>query len=132
MRGAAQIRKYSGELEAFDISKLQKSLNRAGADSNQVKTISKKVQEEIFDWISSKQIYQVAFKMLQDHSRVNASKYKLKKALMELGPSGDPFGRLWENYWTLRAFNPRLGSWSKGIVSRMKSTSSQKRKTVTT
>jgi Holliday junction resolvase-like predicted endonuclease len=41
--------------------------------------------------MTTKEIYQMAFKMLKGKSRVSASRYKLKKAIMELGPTGFPF-----------------------------------------
>ncbi len=94
MNKSVLIKKYSGEYEAFDVSKLINSLRRARADEDIVQDIARKVQEQIEEGVTTKIIYQLAFKMLKDKSRISASKYKLKKALMELGPTGYPFEKL--------------------------------------
>ena len=91
MNKSVLIKKYSGEYEAFDVNKLINSLRRSRADEDIIQDIARKVQEQIEEGMTTKKIYQLAFKMLRSKSRVSASKYKLKKALMELGPTGFPF-----------------------------------------
>ena len=66
-------------------------MERAGANEITINEIVKNIEDIVFDGMTTKKIYQMAFKMLKRKSRVSASKYKLKKALMELGPSGYPF-----------------------------------------
>lgn len=88
------IKKYSGEYEAFDINKLISSLRRAQADETVIQDIAQRMQAQIKDGMTTKKIYQMAFKMLKAKTRVGASKYKLKKALMELGPTGFPFEKI--------------------------------------
>ncbi|MDX1285859.1 MAG: restriction endonuclease, partial [Draconibacterium sp.] len=94
MNKSVLIKKYSGEYEAFDVNKLINSLRRSRADEDIIQDIAPKVQEQIEEGMTTKKIYQLAFKMLKRKSRVSASKYKLKKALMELGPTGFPFEKL--------------------------------------
>lgn len=94
MNKSVLIKKYSGEYEAFDVNKLINSLRRSRADEDIIQDIARKVQEQIEKGMTTKKIYQLAFKMLKRKSRVSASKYKLKKALMELGPTGFPFEKL--------------------------------------
>ena len=94
MNKSVLIKKYSGEYEAFDVNKLINSLRRSRADEDIIQDIAPKVQEQIEEGMTTKKIYQLAFKMLKRKSRVIASKYKLKKALMELGPTGFPFEKL--------------------------------------
>ncbi|QED37140.1 ATPase [Antarcticibacterium arcticum] len=91
MKRSVLVKKSSGEYENFQIEKLIHSLRRAGANEVIVQDIAGKVQEQIEEEMSTKKIYQLAFNMLKAKSRVSASKYKLKKAIMELGPSGFPF-----------------------------------------
>ena len=88
------IKKYSGEYEAFDVNKLIRSLRRSKADETVTQDIARSVQAQIEEGMTTKKIYQLAFKMLKGKSRVGASKYKLKKALMELGPTGFPFEKI--------------------------------------
>ncbi|MCG2418783.1 restriction endonuclease [Aequorivita sp. F47161] len=94
MNKSVLIKKYSGEYESFDVNKLINSLRRSRADEDIIQDIARKVQEQIEEGMTTKKIYQLAFKMLRSKSRVSASKYKLKKALMELGPTGFPFEKL--------------------------------------
>ena len=85
------IVKASGEVVEFSTDKLKKSLKRTGADDAVVKHILQTVQEELYDGITTKEIYNRAFALLKQKKNVLASKYKLKKAIYELGPTGFPF-----------------------------------------
>jgi len=86
-----EVRKYSGEKVKFSISKLSLSLIRSGADKSMVNAIVQKVSDEVYDGISTKEIYNRAFTLLKGKNRCLASKYKLKRAIYELGPTGFPF-----------------------------------------
>tara|TARA_R110002050_G_scaffold271612_3_gene415152 strand:- start:40876 stop:41715 length:840 start_codon:yes stop_codon:yes gene_type:complete len=88
------ITKASGEKAPFQIEKVRRSLERSGANKILVEEIIQYIEKAVYDGMTTKKIYQMAFKMLKGKSRVSASKYKLKKALMELGPSGFPFEKL--------------------------------------
>ena len=85
------IIKASGDKAPFQVEKLISSLQRAGAKKTVIEQIVKETEKVIYDGITTKKIYQMAFKMLKGKSRVSASRYKLKKAIMELGPTGFPF-----------------------------------------
>ena len=81
-----QIRKYSGDTVEFDRNKLISSLTNAGSGIELANAITEEVEKRLFDGISTKTIYQMAFKRLKKSRRTSASKYKIKKAIMELGP----------------------------------------------
>jgi len=87
------IIKSSGEKVKFSIHKLRTSLKRTGADKTIVDEIIGKVRDELFQNISTKKIYNRAFALLKKKKSYLASKYKLKKAIYELGPTGFPFER---------------------------------------
>lgn len=87
------IVKYNNDIVPFDVNKLMNSLRRTNANENIIQDIARKIEDQIEEGMTTKKIYQMAFKMLKGKSSVSASKYKLKKALMELGPSGFPFER---------------------------------------
>jgi len=87
------IVKYSGETVKFSSDKLQNSLYRTGADKNTVDLVINKVKDELYQGISTKEIYNRAFALLKKKKSYLASKYKLKKAIYELGPTGFPFER---------------------------------------
>ncbi len=79
------IIKASGEKALFEIEKVIKSLERSGADKLLIKEIVQDINKEVHDGMTTKKIYQMAFNLLKRKSRASASKYKLNKALMELG-----------------------------------------------
>lgn len=109
MNKSVLIKKYSGEYQVFDINKLINSLRRSKADENHVQEIAREVQGLIEEGMTTKKIYQLAFKMLKSRSRVSASKYKLKKALMELGPSGFPFEKFVGKLFKSEGFKTEVG-----------------------
>ena len=85
------IIKSSGEKVKFSLDKLKLSLKRIGTDNETVNQIIDTVKDELYQGISTKEIYNRAFSMLKKKKSYLASKYKLKKAIYELGPTGFPF-----------------------------------------
>ncbi|WP_378187638.1 ATP cone domain-containing protein [Aquimarina sp. W85] len=85
--------KSSGDRAKFSFTKLRKSLYSSGANKEVVQKIMDTVRDELYQGITTKEIYNRAFAMLKQHKLVYASKYKLKKAIYELGPTGFPFER---------------------------------------
>ena len=88
---SVQVRKYSGDLEPYDESKLRRSLSSAGADSQTVDQIADHIQSILHEGISTQKIYSEAFTRLRRLSGDSAGRYKLKEAIFELGPTGFPF-----------------------------------------
>ena len=87
------ITKSSGEKVKFSLAKLRASLIKTGAEKQTVEQIIDRVRDELYQGISTKEIYNRAFALLKKKKSYLASKYKLKKALYELGPTGFPFER---------------------------------------
>ena len=85
------VTKVSGEKAPFVPGKLLASLKRAGANDGLAQDILKEVEALLYEGISTKLIYKEAFARLRKSSKPMAAKYKLKKAIMELGPTGYPF-----------------------------------------
>lgn len=87
------IIKSSGERAKFSIDKLLASLNKTGAEKQTVDEILDKVRDELYQGITTKEIYNRAFSILKKKNSYLASKYKLKTAIYEFGPTGFPFER---------------------------------------
>jgi len=113
------ITKSSGESELFSADKLRGSLLRSGADQEVVEEIVEQIYSWLQDLnlhkdlntnpesssaggkdfglagpkgsITTRMIYDRAFQLLRKLTVGNAARYKLKKAMMELGPTGHPF-----------------------------------------
>ena len=83
--------KASEEQEVFSSTKLKSSLKNAGASSKLIDFVINETEKILYQNITTKDIYKKAFSLLQRKSRVDAAKYKLKQAIMELGPTGYPF-----------------------------------------
>jgi len=109
MSNTINIVKHSGDSVPFDVEKLINSLRRAKANEALIQQIVEQVESQLYDGITTKKIYQMAFKMLKGKSRVSASKYKLKKALMELGPTGFPFEKLVGKIMAHEGFDTKVG-----------------------
>jgi len=88
-----EILKSSGKRVKFSLDKLRNSLKHSGADHNIVEQIVGQVKNELYQGISTNEIYNRAYALLKKNKSVFASKYKLKKAIYELGPTGFPFER---------------------------------------
>lgn len=89
---APTIIKADGSREAFDPSRLIASLRRAGAGEHTAAHIADAVTRTITHGAPSKEIYRRAFTLLRQHEgRPVAARYALRRALLDLGPSGHPF-----------------------------------------
>lgn len=86
-----EVVKHSGGRAFFSVEKLKNSLRRSGAEEEVIGKIAELVLNELYDGISTKEIYNRAFSLLKRQQGVLASRYKLKKAIYELGPTGFPF-----------------------------------------
>ena len=85
------IVKASGQHEAFDPEKLRFSLMHAGASQDATEEVIKHVVSELKDGASTHYIYTHAFSILSNLNKKVARSYSLRRAVMQLGPSGFPF-----------------------------------------
>ena len=88
------ITKATGQVVDFSEKKLRNSLEHSGANKEDIDKVLHFVLENAYDKIPSKQVYKLAYKKLKNIKTVFASKYKIKKAIYQLGPSGFPFEQL--------------------------------------
>src|SRR5688572_21304966 len=86
-----RIKKASGELSEFSDEKLKASLLRSGASEETATQVLETVREHLYEGMPTKKVYRIAFNELKKTKRPVAARYKLKRAIMELGPSGFPF-----------------------------------------
>ncbi len=86
-----EIIKSGGIKEEFDPSRLHQSLVRAGADEYTASNIVSVVSENVHGGMHTKEIYKRAFTLLRKKTRPVAARYSLRRALLELGPTGHPF-----------------------------------------
>lgn len=108
------VTKITGEKTEFDSSKLRYSLERSGANSITIDKIINEIEALLYEGITTKEIYKKAFAILRKSSRPTAARYKLKKAIMELGPTGYPFEKFVGEILTYQGFRTKVDIIVKG------------------
>lgn len=87
------VKKASGGIVPFDPDKLRRSLQRARAGTDEIEAVVNAIRPMLKDGMTTRQLHQLAFANLRRHSSHHAARYRLKWAIMQLGPSGFPFER---------------------------------------
>lgn len=108
------ITKASGEAAKFSESKLRSSLQHSGATNEQIDNVVKEISKKLYPGISTKKIYKMAYGLLQGSARPLAAKYRLKGAIMELGPSGFPFEKYFGEILRHQGYGVKVGEIVQG------------------
>lgn len=103
------VKKASGDEELFSVEKLERSLQNAGADYEQIQKIIVDIENWIYNGASTKKIYSRAFSILRRNKTAAALRYKLKKAMLEFGPSGYPFENFIGQLFEAQGFQTEVG-----------------------
>ncbi|MEX2010301.1 MAG: ATP cone domain-containing protein, partial [Parcubacteria group bacterium] len=85
------IVKANGEKEIFDPEKLRASLLNSGSTLEATEEVILHVMDGLHNGMSTEEIYRHAFEYLRKLNRPLARSYSLRRALMDLGPSGFHF-----------------------------------------
>jgi hypothetical protein len=109
------ITKASGESEMFSAEKLRGSLMRSGADIDVVEEIVREISSWIVEGVTTRMIYDRAFQLLRKMTIGNAARYKLKKAMMELGPTGHPFEHFAGQIYKILGYDVEVGRVLEGL-----------------
>lgn len=104
-----QVRKASGDEELFSMEKLERSLQNAGANYEQIRKIIADVGAWIYDGATTQKIYSRAFSILRRQKTSAALRYKLKKAMMEFGTTGYPFENFIGQLFQEQGFHTQVG-----------------------
>lgn len=108
------VTKANGEQVLFSLDKLRNSLSRAGASDEIIEKIVKDISPRLYQGISTKKIYRWAFSKLKQRSSHLAAKYKLKNALMELGPDGFTFEQFVREIFVSMGYKTKTGVIAQG------------------
>lgn len=108
------VTKARGNQVPFDKEKLKKSLLRSGAGVTEADEIAEQINDILFEGIRTKEIYKKAFQLLRNYSRPVAARYKLKQAIMELGPSGFPFEQFVAELLKNKGYSVKVGEIVQG------------------
>jgi hypothetical protein len=83
-----KIIKHSGDIVEFNSDKLKKSLLKSGASAVVVDAILDAIKKQMYEGISTKEIYKMAFSLLKKTANSHAARYNLREAIRLLGPAG--------------------------------------------
>ncbi len=114
MKKNVTIRKASGREVPFSESQLRQSLRRSGARSEVIGEVIEQVEAQLYPGITTREIYRTAFGLLKKRARPTAAKYKLKQAIMELGPSGYPFEKYVGEILKFQGYTVKVGQLVEG------------------
>jgi hypothetical protein len=109
------VKKASGDEEPFAIDKLERSLQNAGASASAIEKILVSIEDWIFNGVTTKQIYSHAFSILRREKNSSAMRYRLKKAIMELGPTGYPFEQFIGQLFKKQGYDIEVGVVVDGV-----------------
>lgn len=107
--------KANGTREAFDVSKLEHSLKLAGASDETIRKVLDHITNHLADGITTHEIYKHAFALLHAEAAPVVTRYSLKRAIMELGPSGFPFEDFVAEIFRAQGFTALTGQVVKGF-----------------
>lgn len=110
-----KIIKHSGDIVDYNPEKLKKSLLKSGASKLTVESILQTIQKEIFEGISTKRIYKMAFALLKKESNSHAARYNLREAIRMLGPAGFFFEKYIARLFASDHYETELNLILKGV-----------------
>lgn len=106
--------KGTGEREPFSERKLRRSLRRSGASKADVTRVVHEVRRNLYDGMTTTELYRLARRELRRTPAPNAARYSLQRAVQNLGPSGYPFEHFVAALWKSEGFSTRVGVTLKG------------------
>lgn len=128
MEQTPMIRKASGDAQPFSAKKFKESLQRSGASRNVIDQITQEIEKWLLEETSrlekekrsegaipSRSIYKKAFAMLRRKTVSNAARYKLKNAMMEMGPTGYPFEHFVGEIYKLLGYQTEVSQILEGV-----------------
>lgn len=108
------ITKSDGSKEPFDARKLRDSLVSARASLEVADEIVASITQTIRPNDTTARIYQSAHKMLASRERPVASRYGMRRSLLELGPTGFPFEKFVGELYRAEGYDVAVGEMMYG------------------
>jgi len=108
------IIKASGEKEKFQEEKLYRSLKNSGIQPALAGKVMKEVKKKIYSGIPSAKIHGYTACYLNRENPAFAARYNLKRAIMDLGPTGYPFEKYVAEIFNAYGYRTRVGQVVRG------------------
>lgn len=109
------IRKKDGTTQPFDQNKFIHSLERTGLSTDTASQIAKDVLIHFGSDTSTRDLKRKTHSVLYKRHPEAAGRYRLKDALMKLGPTGFPFEHIMAQLFQKKGFKTRVGIHLMGL-----------------
>jgi hypothetical protein len=109
------IIKASGEKVPFDVTRLRRSLQRSKAEPKAIEEVIQAINAQLHENMSTKDIYRKAFALLRKTPGSSAARYKLKAAILELGPAGFAFEKFVAEVLKNDGYHTQLNQIEQGV-----------------
>lgn len=109
-----KVTKFNGELVDYNPKALKISLSKSGASKEEVEEVFELMSSDIYDGITTQDLYTLAFEILKKYRNSYAARYSLKKALRDLGPEGYYFEKYIKRLMESVGFNAINGQTVQG------------------
>ncbi len=108
------IVKASSQREPFNEEKIRDSLRRINLDESDIDYTILRVKRRIRPGITSGQILKMILSMLQEKGLYYSARYNLKRAMIDLGPTGYPFEIFFSKLLKEYGYNTEVSKIVKG------------------
>lgn len=107
--------KASGVEQKFSSRKIYHTILEAGGSSNLARNVVNVVKDRYYENITTQEILKIILHELRGFPDVQA-KYDLKRAIMDLGPSGFPFEQFFGDVLKYYGYTTQVGNFVKGKI----------------
>ncbi len=108
------IKKDDNEIKEFDIEQFRRSITRPGTSPALIEELVKYAQENKSQFKTSDDIFGYTFELLKQKEPQAAIKYNLKRAILELGPTGFPFEKFVAEIFKAQGYETQTNQIVKG------------------
>lgn len=115
MQKTFRVQKKSGDYEEFSYAKLKLSLENSGATKTQVEEVLQDIKPYLKEGLKTSDIYAHAYTLLRRDRSAASYRYKIKKAIMELGPTGFAFEKFISRILTHLGYTTEVGQIKQGL-----------------
>lgn len=108
------IVKGDGTREPFEIEKLEASLKHSGAEAETAARVAERIASNVTEGMTTTEIYRNAYQLLKKEEKVTAARYSMRRAILELGPTGFPFEDFISEMLRIKGYTTKLRQTIKG------------------
>lgn len=108
--------KASGKKEEFNSEKILRTLLRAGASRSLANDVVSQVKTKIHNLITTREILDMALDLLKNTRPEVGARYDLKRAIMNLGPTGFPFEQFFAEILKHYGYKTKVGEIVQGKI----------------